>query len=498
MKIENIASIINNVESRFRVDEWTLNNIHIWPLIRLENYALLCYKTVNAKATKTNSIKYFKKIILAKFERILANILDNGKNQTLTPSKVVFLSDGVSFTKLNNKWYEKFCDPVRDFYLSNNIKSFRFDLGHNYLIPRYSSSVFIQTAIDNIVIKSKIRSKIKPMTFEEENWADYDEFLKDDHVKNNFIRIPNKNQVRAKIYKFLNLKQYYINYLKEIKPEIAFIVSYYGDAGMAFLSACKELGIKTFDIQHGVQGDLHLAYGRWLKVPKNGYESIPDYFLVWSEDEKKVIDNWNGQINVHKAIILGNLFANMWKGENSSIVIQNDQKIRSFKNFEKNKNVLLTLSPNTNQLMEETWKAVAFCQTKFNWLIRLHPTMIQDLKQISKEIKRLGIWNFEIVDSSTLPLYSLLRNVDAHITSQSSCVLEAVEFGIQSIITSDYGKSLYEEEVKNKDAYFAKSKEDICKILDLICVEGKLTKKRIKNTRGHINTLDHIKELALI
>jgi hypothetical protein len=461
MKVEDIASYILDVESRFNVDEWTIDGIHIWPFIRIQNYALLSYKTIAAAPVNTRSSAYLRQIVAAKVVASRAKLMDSGKEVADQETDIIFLSDGISFTRINKYWYHKLCDPIAAEFLKRGLNSYRLELSHTFCIPRYSHSKFIQPQIDNIIIKSLARSKILPGPFPNENWGDYDRFLSDEIVKKNFLSIPSKTEVRTKISKIIQLRSFFVTQLRTIKPKAAFVVNFYGDDQMAFILACKWLNIPVTDIQHGVQGPLHLGYGQWRKVPDKGYAQLPDFFWVWSENEKRTIDGWSHNSGAHKALVGGNLFGDLWRDQTSELVLQLDKELEKAKPYKDKPLVLLTLSPHTESLMAETWMAVKESQTCFNWLIRLHPSMVKDKKSISRAIRQMGIDHFEIDVSSDLPLFSLLRSVDIHVTSQSSCVIEASEFGVVSVISSEYGRSLYPDQIRNNEAFFCESREDI-------------------------------------
>ena len=53
--------------------------------------------------------------------------------------------------------------------------------------------------------------------------------------------------------------------------------------------AAKEFGIEIYDYQHGIQGDYHFAYSKWLNMPVNGYTFLPN-FLVYSSLDKISLD----------------------------------------------------------------------------------------------------------------------------------------------------------------------------------------------------------------
>lgn len=464
MRIEEIGNVINSIETRFNVNEWELSSIKIWPFIRIQMMTLLNYDALNVPVLNTRTFNYGKKVLKAKYTKLCASLSDSTKDASIERADILLLSDGISFTKLDGVWYHKFCDPIYDYYLSKNIKCIRLDLSDSFCTPRYSPSKFIQPSIDNVIIRAIIANKLSMnRSHKNEIWGDFDVFLEDDYVNSKLNHIPDKGEIRAKIHKIFKLKKYFLKYLERIEPKIAFVVCYYSDTAMAFILACKELNIKTVDIQHGVQGDMHLAYGRWTNVPENGYPALPDYFWVWSSEEKKTIDRWSESISTHKAIVCKNSFAEFWKDNSNEIVKKIDEIIRDKRINSQNPSILITLSPGLSavEYLKSTWEVVKSTQLMYNWYIRLHPAMIDDLELIREEISSFGIKAFDIDLSTSLPLYSLLRNVDLHITAQSSTVIEAADFNIISIITSKYGEELYENFIKMKQAFVCELPEEM-------------------------------------
>lgn len=461
MNIEQIKSTINDAENRFNVENWDIEGVKIWPFIRIENYMHLSYQSVNAKVLKTKSFSYAKRILWAKFMRFYRYIFNDFYRNKAGKADIVLLSSGITYVELNNLFYEKISDPIADFYKQNNISTKRFDLDYLFPSPLYSPSSFIQPDVDNIIITSMIKSKFTKQVFENEIWDDYQDFINDPAIIAGFSKVPTKQEIRIKIGRIILLRDFFVKKLERLKPKVAFVECYYSDISMAYVLACEKLSITTIDLQHGVQGDLHLAYGSWKKIPLNGYNSLPNFFWVWSEEEATAINSWNKKVNNHKVVVGGNLFSDFWKNEQVPIVKSMLEEIELVKpNFDKH-TILLTLSPFTEGLMENTWDVVKQSQYEYNWFIRLHPAMISDIDEIIKDIKKRGIFNFQIEKISALPLYPILRKVDLHITSQSSCVIEAFDFGLTSIVTSEYGASLYSDLITKGNVIFVSKVDDI-------------------------------------
>ncbi|MBP6755048.1 MAG: hypothetical protein KA210_02790 [Bacteroidia bacterium] len=492
MKIEDLKKIIVQIEQKFEVDKWEIQGVKIWPFIRIENYMQLSYEALGEKPFPTKSYKFGIKIAKSKINQLFSKFVDFKKTSMLKSKDIAFLSDGMSFVFIKNKWYNKFYDPLETEFSSRGFSSIRLDLSHYFFVPRYSSSIFVQSDIDNIIIKNILLHKLIKPKLSCENWSDFEKFYSDKFVSENLLYIPNKDVLRIRIEKVIKLKNYYTKKLKRINPKIGFVVNYYGDDQMAFILACKELNIPSVDIQHGVQGELHLGYGNWTKIPKVGYDQIPDYFWVWSQKEKETIDKWNNLYGNHKVLIGGNLFNDMWKENSSEIVQFFDDCFGFIKLNKEKKSILLTLSPYTDSLMKETWEVVKETQFKYNWLIRVHPGMIKEIQNIENKLHKFGIINFEIVESSKLPLQTLLRNVNIHITCQSSCVIEAAEFGVKSIITSEYGKALYEDQINLNNSFFMLPKIGIIEMIKEILHRKTEEKFIIQKSKLNEKALDYL------
>lgn len=121
----------------------------------------------------------------------------------------------------------------------------------------------------------------------------------------------------SNILKFLIERDFYIKLISSIQPNNVFTTCYYGRK-MAFISAAKSLNVKTIDIQHGVQGELHAAYGRWNNVPKSGYCMLPDAFWVWSKNDEQAISAWSSSLtqNMPDVVVTGNPWLIKWKQNN--------------------------------------------------------------------------------------------------------------------------------------------------------------------------------------
>jgi len=319
---------------------------------------------------------------------------------------------------------------------------------HRYLTPRYTPSVFIQPQLDSLTIKSRL-VRNHNMSRKVDGFNEFAQLLETNNINLQFSLM----HLTQYAYRLRLYANFFKKIFETISPEIGFVVSYYGLIGMAFNLACRELGIPSVDIQHGVQGDLHRAYGRWNKLPEAGYELLPTIFWVWSEDEAKAINKWNIRVKQwHRPFIGGNPWLNLWDDDNNSISAYYTSQIEKISGFLASRiKILLTLQPGISNhgIPYRLIKIIDKSPSDWYWLIRLHPGMLQERENVKKLMAGCSHKRFNIDDATDLPLPSILKKVDIHVTFYSSTIIEAQRYGIPSIVLSDMGKEIYMEQFKS-------------------------------------------------
>jgi len=455
MKTSEVMDLVNEVEKNFPVDQWVIDGVHIWPLVRI-NFSANLLVHYNLSSKKFYKSKYYVKIkrIFNLSQRgfkgasrfLYAYLRDHKKNiKPNIHTDAVFLSDGTSYTLFNGVWYEKFCDPLITCFTEEKIFCFLMSPGYEYFVPRHTPSYFIQHRLDIIKIKNRILSR--PTASSEEYLTGFDDFIGFIRSKSLPVAFPDLRQIRRWVTNVKSISKFYEGILKRIKPVVGFSVCYYGDKQMAFNLACHELGIPSVDIQHGVQSDLHHAYGHWNNVPENGYELLPSIFLCWSDYEVSVIKKWSVKVSKwHAPVIGGNLPLKLWQqlGDDKSIGYY-DKKIADIKSSCASRiHVLYTLNGyEGHDKLAKITKVIKKVNTLCYFWIRLHPCNLGQRQVIKQVLDESGISNAEVDMATDLRLYDILKHVAVHVTENSSTVIEAAYFGVPSVVTSEYGAELF-------------------------------------------------------
>lgn len=461
-------ALLNEAEERFPVNQWSIEGTHIWPLVRAElatdltNYFM--YPSLFDRTKYASNIKRVTELVLKEMRFTLrfgqAYLTDFAKNSRPGKSEVVFLSDGISFSYLIDSWYEKFCDPFISRLRQRGISFFLMTPSDEYFVPRRTPSMFIQPSLDRIRAKTALFSG---GAFKEERLDGFQDFFHLMESRKLGMCFPGLAKIKSE---FLLVKKYgdfFAEILEQVKPRSAFLVSYYNIEGMAFNLACRKLGITSVDIQHGLQGDLHWAYGCWKNVPEIGYELLPRIFWVWSDVEGDAIKRWSSKVpQWHRPLVGGNLFLDLWRSSGNHIVRYYDERIEHAKGGQKTLiQILYTVGYENVEKLGIILRVMKQTMGLCHWWLRIHPGKLRERDNFKRLLEENKVSNYELDLATDFPLYALLRQMDLHLTFYSSSVLEAKDVGVPSVIVGDYGKELFWDQISSGWAIAANTEEDI-------------------------------------
>src|SRR5688572_25214949 len=168
MLTSEYMSVVNDVEAKFPVDEWEIDGIHIWPLIRIDLFFRVFEATQTETRNSRSSIFSGLGDIVKGYGSFLAASLVDRRNNARIDKKItaLFLSDGVSYTVLGGKAYEKFCDPMIDRLEAIGVSCSLLNPSRNYYRPRYRPSRFIQPRLDAIRMMVYAKARLGRYTVE--------------------------------------------------------------------------------------------------------------------------------------------------------------------------------------------------------------------------------------------------------------------------------------------------------------------------------------------
>lgn len=462
---------LHSLEKKIDIDEFTLANSNIWPIVRLclwqhltntflinvKNYAQNVFKKPNLKLVISNYITSFKTIFsFLKLSRTSWFLfITRERDQTI-------FYRGKKIDQVVDPIYEKLvkknlvCKKLQISPPSNKVKqknqTYYFFFIYSIFVKKIIK-IFFSRKINKIVGSlNEVELKIRPL-----------------------------QEVEHSLFLFLKYYFYYYFLLRISRPELIFLSCYYTYNHFGLIASANKLGIPTLEIQHGKQGKNHGMYSNW-KVQSKFPLVIPKNILLWGLKSKENIDNTcsTEHLRHHKTYVLGNLWASIKSKNPFKYTDVNDvdfiQNLKTIKY-----KVLITLQPIDNYFPDYLFNAIKSLSKDYGVLIRFHPSMsIPD--DFMNKVKKAKCY-VDVNNSTTMDLYSLLSVVDYHITAFSSVCYEAYIYGISTLLFSPEGKYFYQEEIdKNIFEYSQNTKKIISSIINGVA-------RKINNQKPNIYNL---------
>src|SRR6185295_4918476 len=309
----DLMHALAEIEASVPVGDWTVGGNAIWPLLRIRWFFAEWARQYGGSGGAASGGR-MRALARGAADAVRARSSDAAANDDPKARRdVVFLSDGLSFARVGERWVERFCDPLIRAATRQGASSALWTPQHVYRVPRATPSVFVQPAIDRANLAGVVRSRFGAgvatrLPGRERATAMLRARGFDDGALS-LARIASDGcRLRA-------LAAVFERRLAAVQPRLAFVVSYYSLEAMAFVHACRRAGVPTVDIQHGVQGEFHPAYAAWPRLPATGKHAlVPDRFWVWSDWERGVVDAWAAGSG-HAAVVGGNPWLDLWRGD---------------------------------------------------------------------------------------------------------------------------------------------------------------------------------------
>ena len=442
----SLMQTLGEIEARFPVAQWTVGQVHVWPLVRvrwcLGEWARH-YAASGATGPVGKATSLALRLITGPAKAALAS--RRGGERVANGAKqrdLLFLSDGVSYARLGDRWLERFCDPVIRAAAARGLKSRLLAPGYAFHIPQTTPPRFIQPMLDRANLLGGLRAGTPGV---EANLPGIDDlgawvarqgfgmaWLQRSKVVSDGLRILAQACVHGRL-------------LQMTKPRLAFVVSYYGIEGMSFVLACRRAGVPVVDLQHGAPGKLHPAYASLPRPAQDVHALVPDRFWVWSEWEQGVISDWASGTG-HAAVVGGDPWMTIWeedkRWEGLSEAMARAGRLLARAGGRPIVLITLQWGLNPDEQLEPMGRLIAASADRFEFWVRLHPSMLDRREEVRALLQTAG-GRYELDEPTDLPLPALLSHASVHVTHSSSTAVEAAEFGVRTVLTSALGGELY-------------------------------------------------------
>lgn len=433
----NFLDVLCALEKKYDVSSLRYEGTQYWPLLRM----LLGFENDPMVTSSQGRIRFrdrLKKYFYA-FASLFEDFIDSKNNETRKGVCDVYCLThaGSRSLKIKGKYFDAFFSPLRHWcgaahkHVSFYTEEFAVDA--SYKFPRSEKTAYIQKYVALVSLLGSFKSK--RVRIEESDLTLIGALRREIELLGFSANSIHLAAIKKALSHMDLHKKRFSRVLKKKQPKVVLVVTYYNVFGLPLMAAANALGIKTLDLQHGVQGTGHFAYGSWGHVPEGGWEMLPKLFWNWTAEDVANINSWGG--TSHRGVLGGRIFS-QYLNEVDVEFPDYYTLTQRIKDSGCTQVALVSLQPiECDDFMRSLHQAMASpeCESIF-WLYRLHPAML-DKQEIYSEM--LENERSDMVLCSNLPLDYVLKLSDLHITLSSSVTIEAALEGVPTLLDHSCG-----------------------------------------------------------
>jgi hypothetical protein len=472
LSLRDCVDVLVEAEARFPVNEWRAGPLRIWPLVRW----LLYQRSTTAEPAPGKAVGRLLRSLGSAADSVHAPFRDAGRNlPAAAPADAFFLT--YSFARqaaVDGRHVDVYADPLIEALRDSGRSSHVWEYSHiePYRLPRAGPSYLAQRKL----LAGWLRSRFVDPCPRELSLDGYGDFRARLEAGGLFPRDLEPDRLRRRISNVLAMKAVFSAALRGIRPRAAFVSSA-STFEFGLLLACREAGVRSIEIQHGAQGPLHAHYARWTAVPPEGYDLLPDAYWSWDDESARAINAWSARSAPRHRAVAGGI---PWRERGRELdPARLDPRHRGLLDGAAGRKVLLLSLQPPGLLYADgapipcfIADAIRRAPPDWSWWIRLHPLMPRDTRPIRAALSGAR-GPVEIEGPSELPLHALLPRTDLHLTHSSSVVLDALEFGVSSIVWSDLGADLFARPVEEGSCLVARTPEELLEAARRLLDRGK-------------------------
>ncbi len=331
--------------------------------------------------------------------------------------------------KYEDVWFDSILESVNGGkkIIQMNVAGYEDHIANNKIPAAYDITllVFISSALAKLL-------PIKSQT---------DSYVKIAEVTNrSFVDVPiTKGHIQKKVSQVVWMSRIYTIILKWIRPRACLVA----DTGeFALLIACKNLEIRSIELQHGIFSRFHphiLPEGHRSKFP---HLLLPGSIAVYGEfwkSELKGSDQFAHNI-IHP---IGNALLEKYRPVHENFI----------KGSELFSMVLTTQGLDRRELIQFLSAFLLASKDSFNLTLKLHPAYDPDSSVYDELTKDPRI---RIVSGLFEPnTFDLIARSNLHLSIASACHYDALSIGTMSCVLNLPGHELMDSLIKGKEVFYA-------------------------------------------
>ena len=438
MSVSDICEAFFSLEEKYDLNYQLIQGCYAWQLIRMHLYYDITRKTQMFGAPQQKSLSLKDKI--KTFAPFFKNSLfDNPFSGKYTKDILIF--DHPRKVIFNGQY----CDIYSNFLVDLLKDSYSFEvLEAPYINRHYTRKQKYIKYTDRIDLGSYVHKKFNKVEFTSEERELISNVQKE--LENTFdIKLNIFWMLKTHILNFQYDYKKYRHLFNKRKPKMVFVVVSYEN--LAIVAAAKSLGIEVVELQHGTITDYHMGYSYPEKTRLHGeIPYFPDKILTFG-------DYW---INEKTCPILKE---NIIPIGFSYFEVQS----RDFINIEAVENQVLFISQGViGKYLSNIAYEFAKSQKDFKIIYKLHPGEYETWRQNYPElVEASGFDNFEVVDSSEIPLYELMAKSNYQVGAFSTAIYEGLMFNCKTFIVDVPGTEYLDDLIDKNYVFKIKDVDDL-------------------------------------
>lgn len=424
---EEITSAVLRFERTYPVENYTLDGLAVWPLVRL----VACDQAYTQRNRPSDVVSRVRRLLpTASFgQRTEADNPDYAAGDPRRDTDAVMLTQPNRAVTIEGRVVHTLADPLWKLLDKRDRRLSVLETGSDHR----------KRALPPVRIEGRLadayRTRVGELpALEEPEWfSDVKDWLARDLGQRwtwQFLtQLWWQTYVQSELFE---------HWFKANGCQLVFVDSWYIPSSMAACWAANRCGLLSVDFQHGAQGQGHYGYAGWTRAPSGGYSLMPRYFWTWGENDARALRRLNREIlSPETAIVGGFPWLEEWRTQwrEGSRRRSSDDEL----------SILVTLQGAVGYPVALK-RAIEASPPHWQWRIRLHLQM-QENTDIQRSLRATRHPNLEWQGTSRIPLYEALIDSDVHVTHYSTCALEALAFGKPTVLLHPTGARIFSEYV---------------------------------------------------
>lgn len=459
-----IFETIKKIEEIYPVDDIRLHDgTKLWNLIRI---LLYFYPQKNGDGGK----------------KINPKTIFNFVKENLSPIKIPHDIEicGFSGTESrkyrNGKFYDIYMDPLYDI-IGNKFCVFEWPTPAGYRRD-YKQKIYSKKYVEmHIPMFSKTFFGIGMNKLGIRNFS-----IKSRNILQNSVEFFSKKlevnrhdlirEINDAIAVFFNLKKFFIHLLQKISPKAVLMRCGYGRFHMALSQACKELGIPSIELQHGIITKYHAGYVK--STESENRDCVPEYLLTYGKIFENIVKEGT-LFEPKKVISVGFPYIEEIKSSPPVLSGKLEKFVTDF-----NATIFIT----SQWIVAEKVKKFAIdvaakLKKDIGIIFKPHPRDWREYKEMKK-------YSNIFLSSKYDDTYEIFKIINIHSTVYSTSGLEALVFGKPNIFI-DVGETTVQDiiEIVDEKASFlvSSSKQFIEKLEHILADYNRISKNALEASK---------------